>query len=50
MNLVKCPRCDLNYIREDEKYYPEEMQTVYNEGRRKGESIIEEIKDFLNRP
>ena len=20
MNLVKCPRCDLNYIREDEKY------------------------------
>ncbi len=20
MNLIKCPRCDLNYIREDEKY------------------------------
>ena len=20
MKLVKCPRCDLNYIREDEKY------------------------------
>lgn len=20
MNLVKCPRCDLNYIKEDEKY------------------------------
>ena len=20
MQLIKCPRCDLNYIREDEKY------------------------------
>ena len=27
---------------------PKEMQTVYDEGRRKGESVIEEIKAFLD--
>ena len=27
---------------------PKEMQTVYDEGRRKGESVIKEIKEFLD--
>lgn len=29
---------------------PDEMQAVYEEGRKKGEAVIEEIKAFLNRP
>ena len=37
MNLVKCPRCDLNYIREDEKYCKVCLQEM------KGESRSEEI-------
>ena len=38
MNLVKCPRCDLNYIREDEKYCKICLQEM------KGESRAEEIE------
>ena len=38
MNLVKCPRCDLNYIREDEKYSKVCLQEM------KGESRSEEIE------
>ena len=38
MNLVKCPRCDLNYIREDEKYCKICLQEM------KGESRSEEIE------
>ena len=38
MKLVKCPRCDLNYIREDEKYCKICMQEM------KGESRSEEIE------
>ena len=38
MNLVKCPRCDLNYIREDEKYCKICLQEM------KGESRPEEIE------
>ena len=38
MNLVKCPRCDLNYIREDEKFCKVCLQEM------KGESRSEEIE------
>ena len=38
MQLVKCPRCDLNYIREDEKYCKVCLQEM------KGESRSEEIE------
>ena len=38
MNLVKCPRCDLNYIREDEKYCKICLQEM------KGGSRSEEIE------
>ena len=38
MNLVKCPRCDLNYIWEDEKYCKVCLQEM------KGESRSEEIE------
>ena len=38
MNLVKCRRCDLNYIREDEKYCKICLQEM------KGESRSEEIE------
>ena len=38
MNLVKCPRCDLNYIREDEKYCKVCLQEM------KGESRSDEIE------
>ena len=38
MNLDKCPRCDLNYIREDEKYCKVCLQEM------KGESRSEEIE------
>ena len=38
MNLVKCPRCDLNYIREDEKYCKICLQEM------KGESRSDEIE------
>ena len=38
MNLVKCPRCDLNYIRVDEKYCKVCLQEM------KGESRSEEIE------
>ena len=38
MNLVKCPRYDLNYIREDEKYCKICLQEM------KGESRSEEIE------
>ena len=38
MGLVKCPRCDLNYIREDEKYCKVCLQEM------KGESRSEEIE------
>ena len=38
MNLIKCPRCDLNYIREDEKYCKVCLQEM------KGESRSEEIE------
>ena len=38
MTLVKCPRCDLNYIREDEKYCKVCLQEM------KGESRSEEIE------
>jgi hypothetical protein len=33
MNLVKCPRCDLNYIREDEKYCRVCLQEMKGESR-----------------
>ena len=32
MNLVKCPRCDLNYIREDEKYCKVCLRELKGEG------------------
>ncbi len=38
MKLLKCPRCDLNYIREDEKYCKICLQEM------KGESRSEEIE------
>ena len=38
MKLVKCPRCDLNYIREDEKYCKICLQEM------KGESRPDEIE------
>ena len=38
MNLIKCPRCDLNYIREDEKYCKVCLQEM------KGESRGDEIE------
>ncbi len=38
MTLIKCPRCDLNYIREDEKYCKVCLQEM------KGESRQEEIE------
>ena len=38
MNLVKCPRCDLNYIREDEKYCKVCLREM------KGESRNEEVE------
>ena len=38
MQLSKCPRCDLNYIREDEKYCKICLQEM------KGESRSEEIE------
>ncbi len=38
MNLVKCPRCDLNYIREGEKFCKICLQEM------KGESRSEEIE------
>ena len=38
MNLVKCPRCDLNYIREDEKYCKVCLREL------KGESNQDEVE------
>ena len=38
MNLVKCPRCDLNYIREDEKYCKVCLREM------KGEGASEEVE------
>ncbi len=38
MNLVKCPRCDLNYIREDEKYCKICLREL------KGENSQEEVE------
>ena len=38
MNLVKCPRCDLNYIREDEKYCKVCLREM------KGESKEDEVE------
>ena len=38
MNLVKCPRCDLNYIREDEKYCKVCLREL------KGESKEDEVE------
>ena len=38
MQLIKCPRCDLNYIREDEKYCKICLQEM------KGESRSEDIE------
>ena len=38
MNLIKCPRCDLNYIREDEKYCKVCLREM------KGESRQEEME------
>ena len=38
MNLVKCPRCDLNYIREDEKYCKVCLREL------KGEKNTEEVE------
>ena len=38
MNLVKCPRCDLNYIREDEKYCKVCLRELKGEG---GEDEVE---------
>ena len=32
MNLIKCPRCDLNYIREDEKYCKICLRELKGEG------------------
>ena len=38
MNLIKCPRCDLNYIREDEKYCKVCLREL------KGESHADEVE------
>jgi hypothetical protein len=38
MNLIKCPRCDLNYIREDEKYCKVCLREM------KGEKQLEEME------
>ena len=38
MKLVKCPRCDLNYIREDEKYCKVCLREM------KGDSQQEEVE------
>ena len=38
MNLIKCPRCDLNYIREDEKYCKICLREL------KGEKAPEEVE------
>ena len=38
MNLIKCPRCDLNYIREDEKYCKVCLREM------KGEKHSEEVE------
>ena len=38
MNLIKCPRCDLNYIREDEKYCKVCLREM------KGEKQAEEVE------
>ena len=38
MQLIKCPRCDLNYIREDEKYCKVCMREL------KGEKNAEEVE------
>ena len=38
MNLIKCPRCDLNYIREDEKYCKVCLREL------KGEKNTEEVE------
>lgn len=38
MKLVKCPRCDLNYIREDEKYCKVCLREI------KGDSQQEEVE------
>ena len=38
MNLIKCPRCDLNYIREDEKYCKVCLRAM------KGEKQLEEME------
>ena len=38
MNLIKCPRCDLNYIREDEKYCKVCLREL------KGEKHAEEVE------
>ena len=38
MKLVKCPRCDLNYIREDEKYCKVCLREM------KGDSYQEEVE------
>ena len=38
MNLIKCPRCDLNYIREDEKYCKVCLREM------KGEKLSEEVE------
>lgn len=38
MKLIKCPRCDLNYMREGEKYCKICLREV------KGESVAEEVE------
>ena len=38
MQLIKCPRCDLNYIREDEKYCKVCLREL------KGEKNTEEVE------
>ena len=38
MQLIKCPRCDLNYIREDEKYCKICLREL------KGEKNVEEVE------
>ena len=38
MNLIKCPRCDLNYIREDEKYCKVCLREM------KGEKQVDEME------
>ena len=38
MQLIKCPRCDLNYIREDEKYCKVCLREL------KGEKNAEEVE------